>query len=154
MKISILYGTETGNAEMLAEDIQSALSDTHQTACANLADTCPGALNADELYVIVCSTYGEGDLPASARPFAELLEKEAPDLSGVRFAIFGLGDAEYAKTFTYGSMKLARLLIVNGAVQVGERMTHDASGEDLPEDLALPWITDILGRISARSAAE
>ena len=27
MDITILYGTETGNAEMLAEDVQSALED-------------------------------------------------------------------------------------------------------------------------------
>ena len=30
MKLAILYGTETGNAEMLAEDLQSALEADHE----------------------------------------------------------------------------------------------------------------------------
>ena len=150
MKISILYGTETGNAEMLAEDIQSALSDSHQTTCTNLADT--RTLDPDAFHVIVCSTYGDGELPMSAQPFAEFLEKETPDLSNIRFAIFGLGDEEYAETFTHGSLKLAQILTAQGAIQVGERMTHNASGDDLPEDLALPWVAEIINSVQLKDS--
>lgn len=147
MKIVVLYGTETGNAEMLAEDIQSALENDHEVACCDLADTDPAELDRETFHVVVCSTYGEGDLPASAQPFAERLEEGAHDLSGVHFAIFGLGDAEYGETFTQGSEKLAKTLAARGATQVGCRLTHDASGDDLPEDLAVPWITDILSAL-------
>ncbi|WP_157018070.1 flavodoxin domain-containing protein [Mesorhizobium xinjiangense] len=148
MKICVLYGTETGNAEMLAEDIQSALEDDHDVTCRNLADTDPAALDGETFHVVVCSTYGDGDLPASAQPFADRLEDGAHDLSGVRFAIFGLGDAEYDETFTQGSEKLAAKFKARGATQIGARLTHDASGDDLPEDIALPWITDILANMS------
>lgn len=144
MKITVLYGTETGNAEMLADDIETALSDDHDVGSANLLDTDPAALARDTFYVIVCSTYGDGELPASAKPFAEKLENGAPDLAGIQFAMFGLGDSEYADTFTHGSIRLADLLTTRGATQIGDRMTHNASGEDMPEDLALPWITGIL----------
>jgi MioC protein len=147
MKISILFGTETGNAEMLAEDIQTHLEDDNDVTCRNLADVDPAEIDAEALAVIVCSTYGDGELPASAQPFAEKLDASSPDLSNVRFAIFGLGDGEYADTFTHGSRKLAEKLRAKGAVQIGERSTHDASSGELPEDLALPWIDGILAKI-------
>lgn len=149
MKILVLYGTETGNAEMLADDIQSSLESDHDVTSANLADTDPAALDRETFHVMVCSTYGEGDLPASAQPFAEKVEANAPDLSGVRFAVFGLGDSEYSDTFTHGSKKLAALLQARGAIQIGERLTHDAGGGEMPEDLALPWIAEIIENLPA-----
>ena len=144
MKIAIYYGTETGNAEMLAEDIATELEDAHDTTVADLAETAPEALKAAELNVIVCSSYDDGDFPASAKPFVEKLNAENPDLSGVRFAIFGLGDSEYEATYGFGSMKLADLLVARGATTLGDRIVHDAAGDDLPEDLALPWLAGIL----------
>lgn len=139
MKIAILYGTETGNAEMLAEDLESHLSDDHEVSLTNLAVADPAALDAEALHVFVCSTYGEGDLPASAQPFAEAAEAAQPDLLAIRFAIFGLGDSEY-ETFGQGSEKLAALLARFGATQIGERLVHDASGGDMAEDLAIEWV--------------
>lgn len=149
MKIAVLYGTETGNAEMLADDIASALEDSHDTSVANLQDIAPEALRDAALNIIVCSSYGDGELPASAVPFAERLAAEQPDLSAARFAIFGLGDAEYAATFGHGSKHLAELLIARGAQITGERLVHDASGDDLPEDIALPWAEAIVAQTEA-----
>ncbi|MEP3330227.1 flavodoxin domain-containing protein [Sedimentitalea sp.] len=138
MKITLLYGTETGNAEMLADDIQAELEDAHEVACGNLEDFAPADFDSDCFYLLVCSTYGDGDLPASAQPFAEAMADETPDLNGVYFAIFGLGDREY-DTFAQGSEKLAALMAAHGASQLGDRIIHDASGDDLAEDLAFPW---------------
>lgn len=149
MNIAIFFGTETGNAEMLAEDLASALEDDHEVECANLADTNPEDLKRADLNILVCSTYGDGELPASARPFAERLERDASDLAGVQFAIFGLGDAEYLTTFTNGSRRLAEMLLERGATMIGKRATHDASGDDLPEDQAIPWARDILDGFAA-----
>ena len=139
MKIAVLYGTETGNAEMLAEDVMAELDSDHDVTCANLSDTDPGDLSADTFYLLVCSTYGDGELPASAQPFAEAVETAQPDFSGIHFAVFGLGDSEYDDTFNGGSAVLAALMTGRGATQVGERVTHDASGPDMAEDLAVPW---------------
>ncbi len=149
MKIAILFGTETGNAEMLAEDIATELEADHETSAADLAGTDPEDLKAADLNVIVCSSYGDGELPASAKPFAERLSAEEPDLAGVRFAIFGLGDSEYAETYGFGSMKLAELLVKRGASALGDRPVHDAAGDELSEDVALPWIRDIIEGVQA-----
>lgn len=152
MKISILYGTETGNAEMLAEDIQAELEAEHEVECQNLSDVSPTDLGGDQFYLLVCSTYGDGELPASAQPFAEQMEASAPDLSGIYFAIFGLGDSEYDETFNYGPKHLAELMLARGATQIGERMAHDASGDDMAEDIAMPWAEAVIAEADIKFA--
>ncbi|MEL4072406.1 flavodoxin domain-containing protein [Ochrobactrum sp. GPK 3] len=139
MDITILYGTETGNAEMLAEDISTDLSSEHDVVVSNLENFDPANFDGNHLYLIVCSTYGDGELPASAQPFAQAIEKTRPDLSTVLFGIFGLGDSSYTETYNFGSKQVCDILVGAGARQIGERLTHDASGTDMSDDLALPW---------------
>ncbi|WP_417598478.1 flavodoxin domain-containing protein [Pararhodobacter oceanensis] len=143
MQIHILYGTETGNAEMLAEDISDHLSE-HAPEVTNLEDFDPADFDAGSFYLVVTSTYGDGELPASAQPFAEKMAAQAPDLSGIRFAVFGMGDSEYPETFNFGGKRLEEMLTCAGAQLVGERVTHDASGSDMADDLALPWVDALL----------
>jgi MioC protein len=143
MQIAILYGTETGNAEMLAEDIAAHLSG-HDVRVANLSDTDPAGLVPGVLQVIVCSTYGDGELPASAQPFAERMAAAQPDLTGVHFAVFGMGDSAYPETFNFGGQRMAELLAGAGATMIGTRAMHDASGSEMAEDVALPWIDAVL----------
>lgn len=150
MKITILYGTETGNAEMLAEDIQSELEADHEVDCLNLSDMATGDFAADTFYLLVCSTYGDGELPASAQPFGEAMEAEQPDLSAIHFAIFGMGDSEYDETFNHGPMRLAELMAARGAKQAGERVAHDASGDDMAEDVAFPWAESVIALMSEK----
>ena len=144
MNIAILYGTETGNAEMLAEDIQSEIEADHEVDLSNLEDFAPGDFDPECFYLLVCSTYGDGDLPASAQPFAEKMAAGKPDLTGVHFGIFGMGDREYDETFNGGPATLAALMTAAGATQLGERIAHDASGAEMAEDLAFPWAEDIV----------
>lgn len=146
MNISILFGTETGNAEMLAEDIAAHLSN-HDAEVINLSDHEPDAFDPATLYVVVCSTYGDGELPASAQPFAAKMETQKPDLGGIRFAVFGMGDSEYPETFNGGGQRIEDLLTGAGATLVGERITHDASGIDMADDLAMAWVDDIIRQV-------
>ncbi|MGR3661886.1 MAG: flavodoxin domain-containing protein [Paracoccaceae bacterium] len=154
MDITVLYGTETGNAEMLAEDIQAELEAEHDIECINLADFAPSDFDPTRLHLIVCSTYGDGELPASAQPFAEVLTTSGVDLAGVYFAIFGLGDMEYEETFNGGSKTLATLLESKGARQTGTNPAHNASGPDMAEDIALPWATDVVAHAAEFYAEE
>ncbi|SEO98804.1 MioC protein [Salinihabitans flavidus] len=144
MKLAILYGTETGNAEMLAEDLTAELEGANEVDCHNLADFAPADFAPDTFYLLICSTYGDGELPASAQPFAEVMEAEKPDLSAIHFAIFGMGDSEYDETFNHGPKRLAELMAAHGANQIGDRIAHDASGADMAEDLAFPWAEAVI----------
>lgn len=153
MNITLLYGTETGNAEMLAEDLQSHLEGAHEVEVSNLSDFEPSAFEPGRFYIVVCSTYGDGELPASAQPFAEAMEAAKPELAGIHFAIFGLGDSEYDETYNHGSKRLEELLIAHGATKVGDRAIHDASGSDLAEDIAMDWADARVAEAEAKMTA-
>lgn len=149
MNIVILYGTETGNSEMLAEDIQSELAPDHAVEVVNLCDFDPQDFDVAKLYLIVSSTYGDGELPASAQPFDAAMRAQAPDLAGLAFGLFGLGDSEY-ETYNLGSRHLQDLMQKAGASLLGERIVHDASGSDLAEDLAFPWASATIALAETR----
>lgn len=143
MNIHVLYGTETGNAEMVADDIVDALSADVSIESFDMSKYSVADLSNDVFYFIVCSTYGDGELPHSAQPFFEALNRQQPNLSGLQFAVFGLGDSFY-ETFNRGSEIIAQVLIELGAEQVGERGIHDASAAQLPADIAMPWAKAVL----------
>lgn len=149
MRINLLYGTETGNAEMLCEDIEASLTAKHEVTMTNLEDATQEDLTAQGVYIFVCSTYGDGDLPASAIDFGEMMEADKPDLSAMTFSIFGLGDMDYEETYNNGSQRLLDLLTGCGATQHGPRGLYDASSGKPPEDSALPWVAARLAELSA-----
>ena len=146
MKIHFLYGTETGTAEMLAEDM-AAGANGHETQVSDMDDVDPTALDASQFHVLVCSTFGTGELPSTAEAFFDKLKSAKPDLSELKFAIFGLGDRTFSETFNHGSESLMNEMIACKAQMVGERGIYDASGGDMPEDIALPWLEDILAKV-------
>ncbi|BBH45765.1 flavodoxin domain-containing protein [Pseudomonas sp. KU43P] len=146
MNFKVIYGTETGNAEMVADDIVEALSDDCSIESSDMSKLSVSDITADTFYFVICSTYGDGELPHSAQPFFQSLEQYKPDLAGVRFAIFGLGDSFYA-TYNKGSEIMAQAFADLGAVQVGERGLHDASTGALPGDAALPWAKQVLAQL-------
>ena len=82
--------------------------------------------------------------PPPAIPFVDKLRATEPDLSALRFAIFGLGDTVYEETFANGSIVLMEALIRAKATVIGERGIHDASGLTDAIDIALPWAKDRL----------
>ena len=101
-------------------------------------DLDAGAFAAPGLYVVVSSTYGQGDVPDNGQALTEALERERPDLGHVRYGLFALGDMTYARTFC-GRMTFDRILGALGARRVGELMRHNASSGVLPEDEAADW---------------
>ena len=150
MKFTILYGTESGNAELIAEDLGAELSASDaEVETQDLQDTDPASLSPDRFYLVVCSTHGEGDLPNSAIPFAEAFDASPPDLTGVRYAMFGLGDTFYEETYSQGSEHIDRRFTAQGATRIGEYGRHDASSWDLPSDAALAWLPGILEEAAA-----
>lgn len=147
MNISILYGTETGNAENVAQELAQTLAGEHAVQIRDLDDCEVDALD-DELVLIVLSTYGEGDYPRSAKAFAEQIESAHPQLARVRYAVFGLGDRQYGETFGRASERLDALLHSLGAQRAAPRGVHDASGQAYPEDVANDWLEAVLASVA------
>jgi flavodoxin len=144
VQIHFLYGTETSTAEYLCDDLQDALPDGIESDISSMADVDPSELEAGPLYVIVQSTIGSGDVAGTGFVFYEKLQNDRPDLSNVRFAIFGLGDRTFSETYNHGSEKVMTEMLACKAGMVGERGLFDASAPEMPEDIALPWMETIL----------
>ena len=147
MKINIVYATILGTSQMVAEELDDALSDKYEIDVQDILQISPAELSGDPFYVFISSTTGHGDMPDSAYDFVAAINETNANLSKINFAIFGLGDQGYADTFNMGSEKLANLLKGAGAKQIGERGLFDASTLDMPEDIAIPWLKDILAEM-------
>ena len=149
--INILVGTMTGTAQLCAQEMELALDDGETQVATLMMDNLDGAVFAREGVFLICtSTYGQGDVPDNARALYEDLKAKRPDLSHVRYGVFGLGDRTYAETFNFGGKRFDELLTELGAQRIGERHTHDASSGVLPEETALEWCQDWLGRVRER----
>ncbi|HYR33584.1 MAG TPA: flavodoxin domain-containing protein [Burkholderiales bacterium] len=139
-KITILIGTMTGTAQLCAQEMELALGDEATQVEALLMDSLDSSIFArDGAFLICTSTYGQGDVPDNARALYEDLQRKRPDLSKVRYGVFGLGDRTYAETFNYGGKRFDDILTELGAKRVGERYKHDASSGVLPEETAVEW---------------
>jgi MioC protein len=153
MRINILVGTMTGTAQLCAQEMELALGDDDVQIETLLMDNLDSSVFGREGVFLVCtSTYGQGDVPDNAKAFYEDLKGKRPDLSRVRYGVFGLGDRTYAETFNFGGKKFDELLAQLGAERIGERHTHDASSGILPEETALEWGQDWLRRVRERLA--
>lgn len=148
--VTILFGTESGNAELVAEDLARHLGDRADTRVIDLGDLEPVDLDPERLHLIVCSTYGDGELPTNVRGLRERLLSERPELAGIRYAVFGLGDRSYSKTYSRGSEMIDEALAACGATRVGEYGRHDAGGPLDAAEVAREWADGVLAELAAR----
>lgn len=143
--IVILVGTMTGTAEMVAEDMQAEIeaNSDHSVEMRLMDDLDESAFDdRDPFYLIVTSTYGQGEVPDNALDFYEALTDNKPDLEGVRFGLFGLGDQTYSDTYNHGGERFDKVLVELGATRIGDRFAHDASGSEMPEDKGVEWVAE------------
>ena len=153
MRINILVGTMTGTAQLCAQEMELALDDGETKVETLLMDQLDsGVFARDGVFLICTSTYGQGDVPDNAKALYEDLKAKRPDLSRVRYGVFGLGDRTYAETFNFGGKRFDELLTELGAERIGERLMHDASSGVLPEETALEWCQQWVAKVRERLA--
>jgi MioC protein len=140
MKLTLLVGTMTGTAQLVAQELELVWDDGELKVETLLMDKLdPSVFAREGVFLIVTSTYGQGDVPDNAKNFYEALKAQRPDLSRVRYGVFGLGDRTYAETFNFGGKRFDDVLQELGAQRIGERVQHDASSGVLPEEMAAEW---------------
>ena len=135
-QLTIVFGSQTGNAKRLAEALARDAESTGLAARLLRADAYPlRELKNERLLYIVISTQGEGDPPDDARGLIEFLaSKRAPKLDELKFAVLGLGDSSYAKFCAIGAQLDARLAEL-GATRLFARGDADV---DI-DTVAKPW---------------
>ncbi|ASK62175.1 assimilatory sulfite reductase (NADPH) flavoprotein subunit [Virgibacillus phasianinus] len=96
-EVTVLFGSETGNGQMLAEGLSEKLvAQGLKVATSAMDDFKPKGLKKVEDLLIVTATHGEGDPPDNALSFNEFLNsRKAPKLDGLRFSVLSLGDQSY-----------------------------------------------------------
>lgn len=96
-EVTILFGSQTGNAQGLAENAAKTLTERgFQVTVSAMSDFKPNQLKKLKNLLIVVSTHGEGDPPDNALSFHEFLHgRRAPKLDDLRFSVLALGDTSY-----------------------------------------------------------
>ncbi len=140
--LKIMYATMTGSAEMAAREMSAELEDEEvEHKVVNLKNAKVADFASGDTIIVVTSTYGDGMVPDPAIPIYEALQGEKPDLSGVRYVVFGLGDQKnHGSTFNFGGKRFDELLNELGATRIRERHAHDSTAGVYVDDAAIDWI--------------
>ena len=128
--LTILFATESGNAEALADAARKAAGKLGFAArVLDMADATPAQVAGAQNLLVIASTWGEGDPPQRAIDFhAALMADDAPRFEGVRYAVLALGDRAYAKFCETGRLFDERFAAL-GAKRVAERIECDLDYE-------------------------
>ena len=143
--INILFGTQTGNSESVAEDLSNfALSNGFKTQINALDDIEMNNLSKMKNVAIITSTYGEGEMPDNAQLFWNALSsKTAPQLNNMNYSVLALGDTGYEE-FCHAGKLLDTRLEQLGAKRITKRIDCDVDFEDLAEK----WINSVVPKFN------
>jgi len=148
--LKILYGSQTGNGEQVARELESAAAARGiRATLASLADFRPAQIRKESVVSLIVSTHGEGDPPDDAELFWEyLLSARAPALDDLHFSVLALGDSSYVNFCETGRRLDARLAEL-GATRFAPLVECDLDYE-AP---AAAWAAEVLDRAPLQSDA-
>ncbi|SDD54516.1 assimilatory sulfite reductase (NADPH) flavoprotein subunit [Aquimonas voraii] len=148
-RLTVLYGSQTGNAKRAAEGLVSAAESAGFAVRLLRADAYPTRELKDErLLWVVISTQGEGEPPEDSLGFVEfLLGRRAPKLPELKYAVLGLGDSSYPRFCETGRQIDARL------AELGAHRLQPLGEADVDIDaVATPWRTRAVESLKALAA--
>jgi len=150
-KLAIVFATESGNTETLAEQARKAAGRLGFAAkLYDAADLTPADLPGLGIVLLIASTWGEGDPPQRAEPFyTALLGPAAPRMEGLRFGVLALGDQAYTNFCEVGR-RIDERLVELGATRVAERVDCDLDYQGA----AKAWIGGALETLRPAGDAE
>ncbi|PHK48716.1 assimilatory sulfite reductase (NADPH) flavoprotein subunit [Staphylococcus edaphicus] len=145
LEVHVLYGTETGNAEEIAETFETKLKAQNLNVHLWDMDDFPRAsLPEVEHLFIICSTQGVGEPPINALDLYDHLHSDdAPQLNAVNFAVLALGDQDFPD-FCQAGKDFDHILGQLGAHRIADRVDCDFDYEETAEQ----WITNMLELLS------
>jgi sulfite reductase (NADPH) flavoprotein alpha-component len=156
--IHILFGTQTGNAEEVANEA-ATLARTRGFApkVEELDAISAEQLATMEHVIVVVSTYGEGEMPDNAALFWEALSSPtAPRLEGMKYGVLGLGDTSYDQ-FCQAAKLIDMRLEQLGATRLGDRVDCDVDYEEVATawlGATLPTAENATAPVPAREGAK
>jgi len=148
--IDVLFGTQTGNAEFLADELVAGARARGLGGRSSALDAVTPEQLAEMSHVlVVTSTYGEGEMPDNAGLFWDAIQASTvPRLEGLQYAVLGLGDTSYDEFCQAGKLLDTRF------EQLGATRVHDRVDCDVDfEDAAALWTAAVLDRLAAETGA-
>ena len=138
----LIFGTETGNAEELAEDAANmAKAFDLEATVMDMEDIEPDDISTSKRLIVVCSTWGEGEQPVNAQDLYDAVEEtEEGSMEGVNFAVLALGDTAF-ELFCESGKEWDKILEEKGGNRVNDRIDCDTDYDDYAEE----WLEDTLG---------
>lgn len=151
--LTILYGSQTGNAKRVAEQLaEQANSQGLESRLIRASSFKVRDLAKEKLLYIVISTHSSGDLaepPDDSRDFFEqLMERRAPKVEGLSFAVLALGDTSYPDFCGVGRDIDKRLEELGGT-----RLFDIAEADVDIETVAEPWQEQVLAKAKTLQSA-
>ncbi|TFH87680.1 assimilatory sulfite reductase (NADPH) flavoprotein subunit [Billgrantia azerbaijanica] len=150
LSLTVLYGSQTGNAEALAETLgQRANACGIAAKVVDMADYKPRQLKNETFVAVITSTHGEGDPPDSALDLHEFLHgRKAPSLERLKYAVLGLGDTSY-ECYCQTGKDFDAALERRGATRLTERVDCDVDYDDAAE----AWFATLLETLQGEAGA-
>lgn len=149
VSLTILYGSQTGNAETLAEQLaEQARAKGLDVECLDMDEFPVRQLKKTERLALITSTHGEGDPPDNALGLHEYLHgRKAPKLSQLRYAVLSLGDSSY-EYFCQTGVDFDQRLAALGAERMLDRVDCDVDYEETADQ----WMTQLLSTLETDSS--
>ena len=95
-KITIVYGTETGNSKRLATDFAAKAKKLgHHAKIQGLDQYRLTDLSKEEYLLTIISTHGDGEPPVAAQKFYDFVHQNELKLSKLKYSVLALGDSAY-----------------------------------------------------------
>ena len=143
INLDILFGTQTGNSEAIAEDMSKIANDAgFRTKVNSLDNITMDILGNMENVAIITSTYGEGEMPDNAQLFWDALSANtAPNLSNIKYSVLALGDTGYEEFCHAGKLIDTRFEQL-GATRIQERVDCDVDYEESSEK----WTSSLIAK--------
>ncbi|WP_436376989.1 assimilatory sulfite reductase (NADPH) flavoprotein subunit [Cytobacillus sp. BC1816] len=144
-EVTILFGSQTGNAQNLAKKTGKTLEDKgFQVTVSAMSDFKPNNLKKVKNLLIVVSTHGEGDPPDNALTFHEFVHgKRAPKMEDFRYSVLALGDSSY-EFFCQTGKDFDKRLEELGGTRITPRVDCDLDFEEP----AAEWAEAVLAGLS------
>lgn len=144
-EVTILFGSQTGNAQNLAKKAGKTLEERgFQVTVSAMSDFKPNNLKKVKNLLIVVSTHGEGDPPDNALTFHEFVHgKRAPKLEDFRYSVLALGDSSY-EFFCQTGKDFDKRLEELGGTRITPRVDCDLDFEEP----AAEWAEAVLAGLS------
>jgi len=130
-RVTILFGSQTGNAKGVAEELyEQAQAQGIAARLVNMADYKAKELKTESHLLIVASTNGEGEAPDDAVTFHEFLaSKKAPKVAELKYSVCALGDSSY-EFYCQTGLEFDERLAALGAEAVVARADCDVDYDD------------------------